>query len=169
MARVGFVTDHVDRILAQWHRERPDLDVSPMAVVGRLSRASAAVHTRLDRTFAAHDLDRGSFDVLATLLRNGPPHRLTPAALAADAMITSAAVAQRLNRLEARGLIARAPNPDDGRGSLVTLTPAGKAAVEATLPAHLATEQDLLADLTPDERAALAALLARVLHRAGTG
>ncbi|GAA0235959.1 MarR family transcriptional regulator [Cryptosporangium japonicum] len=160
------VTDHVDRILAQWRRERPDLDVSPMAVIGRLSRAAAAVHGRLDRTFAAHDLDRGSFDVLATLLRNGPPHRLTPAQLAADAMITSAAVAQRLNRLESRGLVTRAPNPDDGRGSLVSLTAAGKAAVEATLPAHLATEQELLADLSPEERETLAALLARVFHSA---
>jgi hypothetical protein len=87
------MTDHVDGILAQWRRERPDLDTSPMAVIGRLSRAANAVGARLDRTFAAYDLDRGSFDVLATLLRNGPPHRLTPAGLAADAMITSAAVA----------------------------------------------------------------------------
>ena len=161
------MTDHVDRILAQWQRERPDLDVSPMAVIGRLSRAASAVDARLARTFAAHGLDRASFDVLATLLRNGAPYRLTPAGLAADAMITSAAVAQRLNRLETRGLITRAPNPDDGRGSLVTLTAAGKAAVEAALPAHLATEEGLLAGLAPDERATLAALLTRVLRAAG--
>ncbi|SHN47064.1 MarR family winged helix-turn-helix transcriptional regulator [Cryptosporangium aurantiacum] len=161
------MADHVDGILAQWRRERPDLDVSPMGVIGRLSRAAAAVDAQLARNFAAHDLDRGSFDVLATLLRNGAPHRLTPAALAADAMITSSAVAQRLNRLEARGLITRTPNPEDGRGSLVTLTPAGKAAVEATLPAHLATEEAMLADLTTDERAALATLLSRLLHSAG--
>ncbi|GAA3395079.1 MarR family winged helix-turn-helix transcriptional regulator [Cryptosporangium minutisporangium] len=163
------MTDHVDGILAQWHRERPDLDVSPMAVIGRLSRAAVAVDARLARNFAAHGLDRASFDVLATLLRNGPPHRLTPAALAADSMITSSAVAQRLNRLEARGLVARAPNPEDGRGSLVTLTPAGKAAVEETLPDHLATEEELLADLSPAERTVLADLLARLLRSAGAG
>ena len=159
--------DHVDGILAQWHRERPDLDVSPMGVIGRLSRAAAAVDVRLARNFAAHDLDRGSFDVLATLLRNGSPHQLTPARLAADAMITSSAVAQRLNRLEARGLITREPNPEDGRGSLVTLTPAGKAAVEETLPDHLAAEEEMLAALGPDERATLAELLSRVLRSAG--
>ena len=156
------MADHVEGILAQWARERPGLDVSPMAVIGRLSRASAAVEQRLARTFASHDLDAAAFDVLATLLRNGHPHRLTPAALAADAMISTSAVAQRLNRLEARGLVTREPNPDDGRGSLVTLTAAGKAAVERALPPHLATEESILADLSAAERAQLVALLARL-------
>ncbi|TQS45837.1 MarR family winged helix-turn-helix transcriptional regulator [Cryptosporangium phraense] len=163
------MSDHVDRILAQWAEERPDLDVSPMAVIGRLSRVSAVVDAKLAKNFAANGLDGGSFDVLATLLRNGAPHRLTPAALAADAMITSSAVAQRLNRLEARGLIERSPNPDDGRGSLVTLTPAGQAAVERTLPTHLATEESILAALTKDERAALAGLLGKLLSARDSG
>lgn len=160
------MTDDVDRILEQWHHERPDLDVSPMGVVGRLSRASAAVDARLARTFAEHGLDASSFDVLATLLRSGSPHRLSPTVLARDAMITTSAVAQRLNKLERGGLIRRDPDPDDGRGTVIALTAAGRAAIEETLPAHLATEQAILSTLDPAERAQLATLLRRVREAA---
>lgn len=156
------MTDDVDRILEQWRTERPDLDVLAMAVVGRLSRASAAVDARLARTFAEHGLDASSFDVLATLLRSGPPYRISPTVLARDAMITTSAVAQRLNKLEGRGLVRRAPDPDDGRGTVIALTDAGRAAVEKALPAHVATEQAILSTLSPAERDQLAMLLQRI-------
>lgn len=154
--------DHVDHILEQWRRERPDVDASPMGVIGRLGRAVARVESRLDATFAHHGIDAGTFDVLATLTRQGAPYRITPAALADDAMITSSAVAQRLNRLESLGFIRRLPNPDDRRGKFVELTPEGADLVDRVLPDHLATEEDLLRDLSADERTALAALLDRV-------
>ncbi|MFG6401225.1 MarR family winged helix-turn-helix transcriptional regulator [Microbacterium sp. P04] len=154
--------DHVDRILSQWQSERPDLDVSPMAVIGRLSRAAAAVEARLAATFSQHGIDAATFDVLATLLRQGAPHQATPAALAAESMITSSAVAQRLNRLEALGLIAREPNPADKRGKFVRLTDAGRRLVDEVLPHHLATEEEVLAPLSARERAALAELLSRL-------
>ncbi|MEH3089755.1 MAG: MarR family transcriptional regulator [Microbacterium arborescens] len=154
--------DHVDRILEQWAREKPDLDVSPMAVIGRLGRAAASVDGRLSETFARHGIDAATFDVLATLTRQGTPYELTPAGLAADAMITSSAVAQRLNRLEALGYVSRHPDPSDGRGKIVRLTPSGRAVVERVLPDHLATEQEALSALSADERATLAALLSRL-------
>jgi DNA-binding MarR family transcriptional regulator len=154
--------DHVDHIIEQWAAERPDLDVSPMAVIGRLSRAATRVDARLDATFARHGIDGAVFDVLATLTRQGAPYRITPAQLADDAMITSSAVAQRLNRLVTLGLVRRLPNPDDRRSTLVELTPAGADLVARVLPEHLATEQELLSGLTADERDTLAALLGRV-------
>lgn len=160
------MSDPVDRILDQWHAERPDLDASPMAVIGRLSRASVAVDARLAATFARHGLDSSSFDVLATLLRSGHPHELAPAELARDAMITTSAVAQRLNKLEHRGLIVRGANPHDGRGTLVTLTTAGRDLVEAALPDHLRTEHAIVGGLSPAEQAQLAALLQRVADAA---
>lgn len=156
------MTDHVDMILEQWHREKPGLDVSPMAVIGRLSRAASAVSARLSETFARHNLDSSSFDVLATLLRSGVPYRITPAALARDAMISTSAVAQRLNKLERQGLITREQNPADGRGTVVTLTEAGRDLVEGALPEHLATERAILAALSPTEQRTLAELLSRV-------
>ncbi|GAA2707243.1 MULTISPECIES: MarR family transcriptional regulator [Streptomyces] len=162
-------TDHVDRILEQWARQRPDLDVSPMAVIGRLSRLHQLVTAELGRTFAAHGLDRASFDVLATLRRSDPPHRLTPAALMRSAMVTSGAITQRLDRLQERGLVTRAPSPDDGRSVVVTLTDEGRALVDRALPDHVATEERLLTALTGPERDALAGALKRLLCSLGDG
>jgi DNA-binding MarR family transcriptional regulator len=153
--------DHVDCVLEQWRTERPDLDPSPMAVIGRLSRAAAFVDASLAGTFARHGIDASTFDVLATLRRQGSPFQLAPAALATEAMVTTSAVAQRLNRLETLGLVARLPHPDDGRGKLVKLTPAGKKLVDRVLPDHLATEEALLRTLSTQERSTLAELLSR--------
>jgi DNA-binding MarR family transcriptional regulator len=160
------MTEQLDRIIAQWHQEKPELDVAPMAVIGRLGRAAAAVDTRLAATFATHGLDSSTFDALATLLRSGSPYSLTPAALARDAMISTSAVAQRLNKLETRGLVQRTANPDDGRGTLVTLTAAGKELIEAVLPDHLTTEHAIIAALTAAEQAQLARLLQRLAEAA---
>lgn len=154
--------DHVDRIVEQWRLERPDLDMTPMAAIGRLSRASAAVDARLAATFAAHGIDASTFDVLATLARQGEPYRITPADLAADSMISTSAVAQRLNRLEKLGLLTREPHPDDGRGKFVKITEPGRDLVDKVLPDHLATEEAILAPLTTDERRMLAQLLTKL-------
>ncbi|MFT7841459.1 MarR family transcriptional regulator [Saccharothrix sp. BKS2] len=161
------MADHVDLVLEQWHAQRPDLDVSPMAVVGRLTRLSRLVDGELQRTFAGHGLDRASFDVLATLRRSAPPHRLTPTGLMRASMVTSGAVTQRLDRLEARGLVTRTPSEHDGRGVVVGLTGEGLALVDRVLPDHLATEERLLGGLTGEERAALAGALATVLESLG--
>ena len=161
------MADHVDRVLDQWHAQRPDLDVSPMAVVGRLSRLARLVDAELAKTFASHDLDRASFDVLATLRRSAPPHRLTPTELMRASMVTSGAVTQRLDRLEARGLVHRTPNEHDGRGVVVALTDAGFDLIERVLPDHLATENGLLSALSPAERTTLADTLKQVLESLG--
>lgn len=160
------MTDQVDRILGQWHAERPELDVLPMAIIGRLSRTTAAIHARLEETFARHGLDASSFDVLATLLRSGSPYRITPADLAREAMISSSAVAQRLNKLETRGLIRREAHPSDGRGTFVALTEVGKNAINAALPDHLGTEHEIIATLSPEEQIVLAGLLTRLYNSA---
>lgn len=156
------MSDHVGRILEQWATERPDLDVSPMAVVGRLSRVARRFDEQLAPTFARHGLDAASFDVLATLRRSGEPYTLAPKDLSASSMVTSAAIAQRLNRLEMQGYVRRSPSSTDRRGKLVSLTDAGRAAVDAALPDHVATERRLLSVLSETERTALAALLAKL-------
>lgn len=158
--------DHVDRVLAQWRAEKPELDVSPMAVIGRLSRAAIAVDSRIEATLAAHGLDAATFDVLATLLRSGEPHRISPAELSQDAMISTSAVAQRLNKLEQRGLVSREANPSDGRGTLVTLTERGKNLVESALPHHLDTEHRIIETLTAVERTQLATMLSKIFEAA---
>ncbi|MEE1941804.1 MarR family transcriptional regulator [Streptomyces sp. TRM 70361] len=161
------MADHVDRVLEQWARERPDLDVSPMGVIGRLGRAIRLIDAELRRTFAAHGLDAASFDVLATMRRSGPPYRLTPAELMRPAMVTSGAVTQRLDRLEARGLVTRSPSETDGRVVHVTLTDEGRALIDRVLPDHLATEHRVLAGLTDARRGELAGLLRELLESLG--
>jgi DNA-binding MarR family transcriptional regulator len=153
--------DHVGRILAQWHRERPDLDVSPMGVIGRLHRLARALDAELAPVFAAEGLRDGDFDVLAALRRTGEPYELSPGELVRTTMVTSGATSKRLDRLEAGGLVARRPDPDDARGRRVRLTAEGVATVDRLVAAHVGNEHRLLAGLDADDRAALAALLER--------
>ncbi|MEE8600648.1 MarR family winged helix-turn-helix transcriptional regulator [Euzebya tangerina] len=154
--------DHVDGILDQWASVRPAVDVSAMAVFGRLGRLARVVQARLDQVFAAHDLEGWEFDVLATLMRSGEPHRLSAGDLHDAMMITSGTMTNRINRLEARGLVRRERNPDDGRQVLVALTAEGRRTVDAALVDHARNERDLLAGLTPEEQADLASLLRRL-------
>lgn len=151
-------------MLEQWANVRPDLDASPMGIVGRLSRLSRLIDVRLRETFREHGLDGATFDVLATLRRSGPDQRLTPADLMRSSMITSGAVTQRLDRLEQKGLVARTPHESDGRGVYVTLTDAGRELVDETLPDHLATEEAILAELDDDERARFTGTLRTLLE-----
>jgi DNA-binding MarR family transcriptional regulator len=161
------VADHVDLVLNQWAAQRPDLDVSPMGVIGRLSRAHRLIDAELGRTFAKHGLDRASFDVLATLRRSDPPHRLTPTGLMRASMVTSGAITQRLDRLEARGLVERTRSESDGRGVLVQLTEEGHALIDKALPDHVETERRVLAALTGGQRADLADTLRALLQSLG--
>jgi DNA-binding MarR family transcriptional regulator len=155
-------TDGVDVILQQWQRERPDLDTSPIAVIGRISRLSREIERRLEPVYAASGLEPGWYDVLATLRRAGPPYRLRPTDFAASLMLTSSGTTKRLDRLEAVGYITREPDPTDRRGVLITLTPSGRSLVDRAATAHMANEQRILSGLTAAERRQLADLLRRL-------
>jgi DNA-binding MarR family transcriptional regulator len=164
---VSGVQDAVDRILEQWARERPDLDCSPMGIIGRITQLQREVYLAQRATFARHGLDAASFDVLAALCRAGPPYQLTPTALMRTALVTSGAITQRLDRLEEKGLITRTRSEDDGRAVVVTLTAEGRRALDAALPDHLATERTLLEGLAEEDREQLAGLLRRFLVTLG--
>jgi DNA-binding MarR family transcriptional regulator len=163
------MADHVDHVLEQWAGQRPDLDVSPMAVLGRLARVTRLVEPELRRTFAAHGLDGAAFDVLATLRRSDPPHSLTPAELMQSAMVTSGAISQRLDRLESRGLVTRAPSESDGRSVRVQLTTDGLELIDRALPDHVKTESLVLSGLTREQRDTLAGTLRELLESLGDG
>jgi DNA-binding MarR family transcriptional regulator len=156
--------DHVDHIVAQWHEQRPDLDVSGMAIVGRISRLELMVRPLLARVFARHGLEAWEFDLLATLRRHGPPYQLTAGDLMGAMMITSGAVTNRIDRLERRGLITRDRHPTDGRKVLVALTGSGRDLVDGAVADHAANELNLIATLEPDERQTLIDLLRKLHH-----
>ncbi len=160
--------DRAGKAIEQWSRERPDLDVSPMGVIGRLNEASALIaRDRLAPVFAGFGLQAGEFDVLATLRRSGAPHALTPTELYEATMVTSGAMTARLDRLEKAGLIQRAPHPSDRRGIVVQLTAKGLALVDEALTAHVANEHAILAGLTVGERETLANLLEKLITSLG--
>ncbi len=161
------VEDAVDLILEQWRRERPDLDCSPMGIIGRITQLQREVYLAQRATFAKHGLDAPSFDVLAALRRAGAPYQLTPTALMRTALVTSGAITQRLDRLEERGLITRERSESDGRAVVVTLTDAGRTALDDAMPDHLETERRLLEGLPSADREQLAALLRRLLVALG--
>jgi DNA-binding MarR family transcriptional regulator len=155
--------DAVDRITAQWRRERPDLDPAPMDVIGRITRIAALTQRELERVFAEHGLAGGDFDVLATLRRSGAPYRLTPGELSRSTMVTTGGMTKRLDRLEASGLIRREPDPRDRRGKLIALTQEGRALIDGAVDAHVRNEERLLAELPAPKREELAALLRELL------
>ncbi len=157
--------DRVDEIVGQWHRERPDLDVSGMEIIGRISRIERLLRQRLDTTFDRHGLESWEFDVLATLRRSGAPYRLTPGDLLDSMMITSGAMTNRIDRLQARSFVERTRHPDDGRQVLVALTAAGLDTIEAAVADHTDNELQIVGSLGSRQQAQLVDLL-RTLHLA---
>ncbi len=151
--------DEVDRIVDAWARERPDLDVTPLTVLSRVTRLSRHLDLARRRAFALHRLEPWEFDVLSALRRAGAPYRLSPGALLTQTLVTSGTMTNRIDRLAARSLVQRQPSPEDRRGVLVSLTEDGLSRVDAAMTSLLDIERDLLADLPEDERERLADLL----------
>ena len=163
MAREGgSVSDEVDDIVTRWRTERPDLDVAPMQVLSRVSRLARHLDRARRAAFAAHGLEAWEFDVLSALRRQGSPYRLSPGALLRATLVTSGTMTNRIDRLEARGLVRRQLDPQDKRGVLVELTNDGMRRVDAAVAALLDRERELLAGLAADQQEELARLL-RVL------
>jgi DNA-binding MarR family transcriptional regulator len=156
-------SDEVDRLVEAWQRERPELDISPMEVLSRVTRLARYLDRARRSAFAAHGLETWEFDVLAALRRSGPPYELSPGTLLAQTLVTSGTMTARVDKLTARGLVTRRRDDHDRRAVQVALTDKGRAAVDAALDGLLAHEREILADLGRDEQAALATLLRSVV------
>ncbi|PZE86377.1 MarR family winged helix-turn-helix transcriptional regulator [Curtobacterium sp. MCBD17_032] len=155
--------DEVDRIVAAWGRERPDLDVTPLDVLSRVDRLARHLDRARRQAFEAGGAEPWEFDVLSALRRAGAPYELSPKALMQQTLVSSGTMTNRVDRLTARGLVARRTDPRDGRGVLVTLTDAGRAAVDAAIADLLQAERDILAGLSAGEQDQLAGLLRRLI------
>ncbi|CAM3675632.1 MarR family winged helix-turn-helix transcriptional regulator [Isoptericola cucumis] len=155
--------DEVDRIVAAWRRERPDLDVEPLTVFSRVSRLARHLDRARRGAFDRYALETWEFDVLSALRRAGEPYRLSPGVLVAQTLVTSGTMTNRIDRLEKRGLVERHRSPDDRRGVLVQLTGAGLERVDAAMSDLLDVEARVLDALPPAVRPQLAALLRTVV------
>ena len=144
--------DHVDHILAQWRSERPDLDVAPMGLLGRLHRLSTHLGREVEAVLLKHGLSSSAFDVLATLRRAGSPYRLSPGDLLAMTMVSSGTMTNRIDQLEKAGLVERINNPEDRRSVLIALTDKGFAVVDEAVTAHVANQHRLIAAVSEDDR-----------------
>jgi DNA-binding MarR family transcriptional regulator len=155
--------DRVDYLIEQWARERPDLDMSPMGIIARMSRLSRYLERAIGEVLAGNGLNESQFAVLAALRRAGSPHTLSPTQLYSSLLISSGAMTNRLERLRALGYVTRIPEPSDRRSLLVALTPKGLEIVDRAVEAHAANEQRMLSSLNRRERDQLAALLRKML------
>ncbi|OED46450.1 transcriptional regulator [Rhodobacteraceae bacterium (ex Bugula neritina AB1)] len=153
--------NHVDFVTQQWERERPDLDVTAMGIIGRVARLYLAYQREMHKTFAEFGLNAAKFDVLATLRRSGAPYALSPGDLLKATMVASGTMTNRLDRLEADGLVKREVNPQDSRSFLVGLTEQGFALIDRAVTAHVQTQAQLVEGLSSGDMAMLNSLLSK--------
>jgi DNA-binding MarR family transcriptional regulator len=155
--------DVVDKVLEQWRQERPDLDASPMGLLGRIARLAKHLDRSIQATVAEFGLNPGEFDVLATLRRSGSPHQLSPTDLFNALMVSSGTMTHRIDQLERAEYVKRIPDPSDRRGTLIALTDKGLKLVDQAVEAHVANGHDILSPLEESERESLMGLLRKLL------
>jgi DNA-binding MarR family transcriptional regulator len=156
--------DRVERTRAEWARVQPDLDTSPMEVIGRILRVAHLANGRLQRVLRTEGIDNSGGDVLATLRRSGPPYQVTPTRLYKELVLTSGAITHRVDALVRDGLVERVPGEDDRRSTLVGLTARGTAVADRVMAVRMACEADMITAMPGKQRAALAALLKELLY-----
>jgi len=161
-------SDAVDRIVGQWERIRPDIDSTPIHIVGRVSRLSKLIDRRLSDNFAGHGLEQWMYDVLATLRRTGAPYELTAGELVSQSMVTTGAITNRVDRLAERGLVEREVGTDR-RTVIVRLTPKGLTLVDEVVSAHMDTERSIISSLSARQQQQLGDLLRHMLVALGDG
>jgi DNA-binding MarR family transcriptional regulator len=155
--------DHIDWVIEGWKEERPDLDVSPIAVINRLERLQTYLRSETTAVFERFGLTGPSFAVIATLRRSGKPYQRSQRALVDALQLTGGTISVRIDRLERDGLVERLPDPHDQRGVLVRLTEVGERLFDQVAPIHLANEDRLLSALNTQQREQLASLLRNLL------
>lgn len=151
--------DRIDKITKQWQRERPDLDISPMGLIGRLGNVTLHLSREMEKVFSQFGLNTSSFDVLATLRRSGEPYTLSPGKMLSTLMVTSGTMTNRIDQLEKAGWVIRKVNPEDGRGFLVSLTPQGLELINQVIEAHTENQKRLVSGLSHQEQQTLNQLL----------
>ncbi|MFG2003352.1 MarR family winged helix-turn-helix transcriptional regulator [Spirillospora sp. NPDC048911] len=161
------MADAVSKVIEQWRRQRPDVDVSPLAVVARVMRISRLWDKEIKDFLARHDLEPGEFDMLSTLRRSGEPYELTAGAFLKASLVTTGAITLRVDRMDAKGLVTRVRDEGDRRSVKIRLTPRGLEVIDRVLPLHLANEARLLEALADGEDQQLASMLSRLLESYG--
>ncbi|NOH94456.1 MarR family transcriptional regulator [Vibrio sp. AIC-3] len=144
--------DAIDRVVEQWAKEKPELETEPMAMMGRIMRIAKYMETQVAELHKKYDMKLGEFDVLATLRRSGKPYQLTPSELIGSMMLTSGAMTNRLDKLEAKGLISREHSKEDRRSVSVQLTKDGLILIDQMMTEHVETQKKLVKSLSASQK-----------------
>lgn len=151
--------DDIDKVADQWKKEKPHLGTQPMEILGRMMRLQKHIEVEIAACHKQYDLTFGEFDVLATLRRSGEPFNLTPSALLSSMMLTSGAMTNRLDKLQAKGLIERVHSTEDRRSVSVGLTEKGFAIIDAAIEEHVRVQHKLVEQLSDANKPELNRLL----------
>ena len=154
--------DIVDRIVQEWTVERPDLDLDPLGIFSRVTRISKRLAKARSNAFERSGLNAWEFDVLSVLRRSGEPYRQSPKVLLRETLVSSGTMTNRIDGMVKRGLVHRSPDPGDGRGVLVEITPLGLTLVDAAMTRLTDAEEHLLGALSRPERDRLTMLLRKL-------
>ncbi|MEZ8743892.1 MarR family transcriptional regulator [Vibrio sp. SNU_ST1] len=144
--------DAIDRVVEQWAKEKPELETEPMAMMGRIMRIAKYMETQVAELHKNYDMKLGEFDVLATLRRSGKPYQLTPSELIGSMMLTSGAMTNRLDKLEAKGLISREHSKEDRRSVSVQLTKDGLILIDQMMTEHVEMQKKLVKSLSASQK-----------------
>ena len=144
--------DAIDRVVEQWAKEKPELETEPMAMMGRIMRIAKYMETRVAELHKKYDMKLGEFDVLATLRRSGKPYKLTPSELIGSMMLTSGAMTNRLDKLEAKGLISREHSKEDRRSVSVQLTKDGLILIDQMMIEHVEMQKKLVKSMSASQK-----------------
>ena len=155
-------SDEVDRIVDAWLRERPDLDFAPLQVLSRVARLTKHLDRARRTAFSRSELESWEFDVLSALRRAGAPYELSPKSLLQQTLVSSGTMTNRIDRLVDRDLVTRRTDPNDGRGILVGMNPAGLTRVDAAITRLVDAEEKLLSTLPASDQERLAGLLRKL-------
>lgn len=161
------MTDAIDKVIDQWHTERPDVNLWSMGVLGRIARLARVLEREYKQFFSEHDLEAFEFDVLTTLRRSGEPYELTASALLKSALVTSGAITNRIDRMEAKGFVERVRGLNDRRSVHILLTPHGRDIVDNILSIHSKNMERMLHPLNREECEQLASMLRILLESFG--
>ncbi|QYK01034.1 MarR family winged helix-turn-helix transcriptional regulator [Shewanella psychrotolerans] len=159
------IQDDVDNLVAQWAKEKPQLDTLPMAILGRMMRLFKHIEADISACHKKFGLTMGEFDVLATIRRSGKPYSLTPSDLLSSMMLTSGAMTNRIDKLESKGLIVRTHCTQDRRSVKVALSVEGLAVIDTVIEAHVAIQLKLTQGLSAEDKVLLNSLFKQWLRQ----
>ena len=148
-----------------WRAELGNVDEDTVLIMARLAQLSRTIQDAYRADLHSFGLTYSEYTAMHTLRIEGPPYRMSPSRLNEVLALSSGGITKTVDRLESAGLVKRSPDPSDGRGVLVGLTPRGRKMAARIFDTGLRKYSETLDSLSNAERQRLAESLS-ALHDA---